>query len=121
LEKADNLDAYARRCAINLAFDWRRKNMCDTLRLDDVREPGTNEDSPPAKLIEREQLEEALEAIGQLSDLCRAAFVMRYIEQQSYEQVAKELGKEPHQVRGLCSKATTRLRNLLSKHNGGMR
>jgi RNA polymerase sigma factor (sigma-70 family) len=59
-------------------------------------------------------LEEVLNAIGQLSGLSRETFVMRYIEQDSYEEIAKEVGKEPHQVRALCSKAMTRLRNIVN-------
>jgi RNA polymerase sigma factor (sigma-70 family) len=114
LEKAENRDAYARRCAINLAFDWWQRKKQDALPLDSAREPASNDNSPLGKLIQKEELEEVLNGIGQLSGLSRETFVMRYIEKDSYEEIAKEVGKEPHQVRALCSKAMTRLRNIVN-------
>jgi DNA-directed RNA polymerase specialized sigma24 family protein len=38
---------------------------------------------------------------------------MRYIQQQSYDDIAEQMGKSPHQVRALCHKAISRLRDLL--------
>ena len=46
--------------------------------------------------------------------VAREVFVMRYIQQESYEQIAQELGKRPHQVRALCSKAMSQLRSMLN-------
>ena len=37
-----NWDAYARRAAINLAFDWRRAHKRTGLRLEQVREPASD-------------------------------------------------------------------------------
>jgi RNA polymerase sigma-70 factor (ECF subfamily) len=114
LDNAQNRDAYARRCVINLAFDWRQRRKQDALPLDDIREPASDDNSPLAKLIQKEEMEEVLDAIGQLTGLSRETFVMRYIGQNSYEDIAKEMGREPHQVRALCSRAMGQLRDLVN-------
>jgi DNA-directed RNA polymerase specialized sigma24 family protein len=38
---------------------------------------------------------------------------MRYIQQQSYDDIAEQMNKTPHHVRALCSKALNRLRSML--------
>ena len=119
LDKARSPEAYARRCAINLAFDWRHRNQQAALALDAVREPASNRISPVDELIGREQLQEVLAAIARLRGLSREAFVLHHIEQNSYEQIAKGLDKQPHQVRALCAKAMTRLRTLLGASRRG--
>ncbi|MHC4619584.1 MAG: RNA polymerase sigma factor [Planctomycetota bacterium] len=121
LDNAQNRDAYARRCAINLAFDWRQRKKRDALPLDGIREPASNDNSPLAKLIQKEELEEVLDAIGKLTGQSREAFIMRYIEQYSNEEIAKEVSREPHQVRALCSRAMGQLRDLVNgkPHSSG--
>ena len=111
-DRARSPTAYARRAAINLAFDWRKRQR-NSLPLDEVREPAASGDSPLGKLIQNEELEQILNAIGQLNGVSRETFVMRYIEQDSYEEIAKTLGKKPNQVRAVCSKALRRLRGSL--------
>jgi len=54
-----------------------------------------------------------LEAVGRLPKLCREAFVLHHIEQESYETIAEQMQNSPHQVRALCHKAITRLRKLM--------
>ncbi|HUW20210.1 MAG TPA: sigma-70 family RNA polymerase sigma factor [Sedimentisphaerales bacterium] len=114
LDNAQNHDAYARRCAINLAFDWRQRSRQDALPLDGIRELASNDNSPLAKLIQKEELEEVLDAIGKLTGLSREAFIMRYIEQYSNEEIARQVGREPHQVRALCSRAMAQLRSIVN-------
>ncbi len=113
LDKVANWGAYARKAAINLAFDWRRSRKRTPLRLDQVNEPASNDSSPLGKLIQTEELEEILNAIGRINGPSREAFVMRYIQQQSTDDIAEQLGKTPHQVRALCSKAMSHLRDLM--------
>jgi len=113
-EKARNRQAYARRCAINLAFDWRQRSRPNHLPLDEVREQASSGNSPLRRLIHREEMERILEGISRLRGISRESFVMRYIRQDSYERIAEELGRRPHQVRALCSKAMARLRNMLN-------
>lgn len=113
LQRSANPIAYARRAAINLAFDWRRKQKRNPVGLDEVGEPASEEVSPLGKLVQKEELEEILNAIGQLNGASREAFVMRYIQQQSHDYIAEQLGKTAHQVRALCHKALTHLRDVL--------
>ena len=113
-ERARNRGAYARRCAINLALDWRQRSTPNHLPLDEVRERGSGGNSPLRGLIQREEMERILQAISRLRGISRESFVMRYIQQESYERIAQELGRRPHQVRALCSKAMAQLRNMLN-------
>jgi len=112
-DKAGNRQAYARRAAINLAFDWRRSQKRNPLRLDQVREPASNDSSPLGKLVRTEELDEILNAIGRLNRSSREALVMRYIQEESYDYIAEQLGKTAHHVRALCSRALNRLRDVL--------
>jgi RNA polymerase sigma factor (sigma-70 family) len=82
--------------------------------LANVHEPGSNDNSPLSNLAQKEQLEETLNAISQLSELYRQTLVMRYIQQNSYEEIAQALGRDEHHVRGLCSRAIGQLRALLA-------
>ena len=113
-EKARNRGAYARRCAINLAFDWRQRSRPSHLPLAEVRDQASNDNSPLRRLIHREEMERILEGVSRLRGISRESFVMRYIQQDSYEQIGQELGRQPHQVRALCSKAMSQLRKMLN-------
>jgi RNA polymerase sigma-70 factor (ECF subfamily) len=109
--------AYARRTAINLAFDWRRREKSRrSCPLDESLECASQAGSPLSRLIEAEELEQVLAAIGRLHGPSREAFVLRYIQQESYEQIAGQLGKTPHHVRALCSRAMNALRDMLGRH-----
>ena len=123
-KKSASRDAYARRAAINLAFDWRRKyrqklqspaEVCGQASPPDGHV--SNESSPLSKLIRTEELEEILNTIGQLKNSWRQAIVMRYIQEQSYDNIAEQMKKTPHHVRALCSKAMNRLRDLLGANH----
>jgi len=112
-EAVENWYAYACRAAINLAFDWRREQKHTSVSLERVREPASGERSPLDGLIHNEQLEEVLDGMGRLNDVSREVLVMRYIQQESYEFIAEQIGKTPHHVRALCSRALGRLREIL--------
>lgn len=118
LKKAANWDAYARRAAINLAFDWRRGRRRAALQqLEQVPEPASNDDSPLAKLIHSEQLAETLDAIARLKRASREALIRRYIQQESYEHIAEQMGRTSHQVRALCSRAVHHLRRTVGPNH----
>jgi RNA polymerase sigma-70 factor (ECF subfamily) len=119
LNDVKNLNAYARRAAINLAFDWRRSQKRNALGLDRLNEPASNDNSPLAKLVQREELEEILNAIEQINTPAREVFVMRYIQQESYDDIAKQLGKTAHQARALCSRALGNVRDKLGSNQSG--
>ena len=114
-DKADDPLAYAYRTAINLAFEWRRRQqiMCQSL---EVNCPAA-QDNPSAlgKMIQAEELEQVLDATSRLSDLARDVVVMRYIEQDSYEEIAERLGKKPQHMRSVCAKAMAQLREVLTR------
>ena len=116
-EKIFNWDAYAYRSAVNLAFDWRRRNKPRQVgvSLEEVSEPASDDCSPLDGLIRNEAVQQVLSAVGQLNGAAREAFVMRYIQQESYESIAEQLDKTPHQVRALCSRVTNYLRDVLGQ------
>ncbi len=106
--------AYARRTAINLAFDWRRRQAIRrACSLDALSERASETDGPLGRLIASEELEQVLGAIGRLNGASREVFVMRYLQQSSYEEIAEQLGKTVHQVRALCFRAMSTLRAVL--------
>lgn len=112
-EKISNWDAYAYRAAVNLAFDWRRRNKQTFVPMEGVSEPVSENCSPLDGLVRNEAIQEVLSAIGRLNSTGREAFVMRYIQQESYEFIAEQLDKTPHQVRALCSRVMNDLRDEL--------
>ena len=116
-KKIYNLDSYAYRAAVNLAFDWRRRNKPRQVgvSLEEVSEPASDDCSPLDGLIRNEAVQQVLSAVGQLNGAAREAFVMRYIQQESYESIAEQLDKTPHQVRALCSRVTSYLRDVLGQ------
>ena len=117
LDEVKNLGAYARRAAINLAFDWRRSQKRNALGLARLNEPASNEHSPLSKMVQTEELQQVLETIGQLNKTSREVLVMRYIQEESYDYIAEQLGKTPHQARALCSKILSHLRNILGSNH----
>ncbi len=113
-----NLDAYARRAAINLAFDWRRaRSRRAGIGLGQIAEPVAGGASPLGTLIDSEELQETLNAIGRLKKASREALVMRYIQQESYDYIARQMGKTSHQVRAMCSRSIGRLRDMLGSNH----
>jgi len=114
LDKARDPFAYAHRAAINLAFEWRRRQKvkCQSLDEDCLAAPSSS--SPLGTIIRREELEQLLDATSQLSRLARDVVVMHYIEQESYEEISQRLGKKPQYLRSLSSKALARLRTSLA-------
>jgi RNA polymerase sigma-70 factor (ECF subfamily) len=114
-DKAKDPFAYAYRAAINLAFEWRRKQKA-TCQISQENYPAPK-DNPSAlgKMIQAEELEQVLNATSKLTDLARDVVVMRYIEQDTYEEIGWRLDKKPQYMRALCSKAMTELREMLVK------
>lgn len=113
LDRVANLEAYARTTAINLAFDWRRKKG-RFASIDDEQfpEPVAPQASPITALQDNEQIQQVFAAIETLNRLQRQVFVLRYIQQQSFEQIAQATGKTPHHVRALCSRAMAKVKQI---------
>jgi RNA polymerase sigma factor (sigma-70 family) len=115
LEKIENLRAYACRIAMNLAFDWRRRQHFFSPIPDnqiDNKTPRVH-----LRLVQNEQFQEILSAAEQLSGQTRECFVLRYIEQMDYDKIAERTQKSAQQVRALCSKGIGRIRQILNKQN----
>ena len=76
-------------------------------------EPAGDAPSLLDRLIDREEVQRILEALDDTPKLARDCVLLRYLEQETYAEIADQMGKTPHQVRALCSKAIGRLRKLL--------
>jgi len=112
--RIDCWSAYARRTAMNLAFDWRRRRANRrACPLDAVAERASETAGPLGQLVASEELEQVLAALDRLHGPSREVFVLRYLEQNSYEEIAEQLGKTVHQVRALCFRAMDTLRDVL--------
>jgi RNA polymerase sigma factor (sigma-70 family) len=111
---AENAAAFAVRTAVNLAFDWRRRQLRKTgitpLEFD-VAGPSVE---PLAAMIRQEQTEQILAAMELLPEIQQLALVLRHLEHQEPEEIGKHLGKTPHQVRALCAKGIASLRASLA-------
>ena len=114
-ENAKDPFAYAYRAAINLAFEWRRKKNAAALSLE-VDSPVQITSSALGNMIAREELQQVLDATMQLNDISRDVIIMHYIEQESYEEIAKRLGKKSQYLRALNAKAIAKLRELLASN-----
>ena len=111
---ADNPAAFAWRTALNLAAEWRRRQSTSHRAPMPAEERIVAVDpSPLDRLLQDEQIGQLLDALQDLSELARQCFVLRLIERQSYTEIAKTLGKTPHQVRGHCHAAIKQLRQKL--------
>jgi len=113
-DKAGDPFAYAYRAAINLAFEWRRRQQITCQPLEGNCPVSQDNSSVLGKMVQAEELEQVLDATSILTDLARDVIVMRYIEQASYEEIAERLGKKPQYMRSVCAKAMAQLREILS-------
>jgi len=114
LDRAKDPFAYAYRAAINLAFEWRRKQKRRIQSLDQDCAAADNQPSALGGMIRKEQLQKVLNATSKLSDLARDVVVLHYIEQESYEDIGRRLGKNHRHIRSVASKAMARIRELLA-------
>lgn len=108
----ENSYAYAYRCAINLVTDYYRRNKRPVVSLDDIEGNLPAADCPLSEVIKREEIDRLLVAVGMLKSNLKQVIVMRYIEQQSFEEIGKTLNKDAHKARALCSKGMQKLRKL---------
>lgn len=114
-DKARDPLAYACRTAINLALDWRRRRKIAFQQWDENFLPVGDHPSALDHAIRSEEFQQTLDAIAKLSELARSVIVMRYIEQQSYDEIARHLGKKPQHLRSVSAKALAQMRKLLTK------
>lgn len=111
---AEDSTAYVIRSAVNLAFEWRRKEKrsMQSIEFDD---PLASQDRSPMDALEvKEQTAQVMDALDRISDVGREVIVLHRLEGQSYESIAAQMNKTPHQVRAICSKAIGQIRAKLS-------
>lgn len=108
----ENPLAYARRTAINLAFDWRRTNR-PAVDIENIPEPHSPASTPLDKLIRDEHLNCVLDSMQELPTESRQVLVMRSIEDASYEDIAVQTGKTVHHVRSILHRARTKLKEIV--------
>lgn len=109
----NNLYLYARRTAMNLAFDHLRGLRRTRLDGEPAENAATEKSKPLDELIRREEHRLILEAVSKLKNPYRDIIVLRYIEQQPYELIAEQMGKSSHNIRAVCSKGIKKLRIML--------
>jgi RNA polymerase sigma-70 factor (ECF subfamily) len=110
---ASNKAAYATRMAMNLAFDYRRQQRRALLDDVDTNTLAGTASKPLLNLERREELDALLDAVGRLPEGYRDVVVLRYLEQQDFETIGRQLDKSAHHARALCHKAISKLRSLL--------
>jgi RNA polymerase sigma-70 factor (ECF subfamily) len=114
LASANDPAAYAFRAAINLAMEWRRQRRRDLVPLSEAIEVVSDDPSPLQQAVYGEEHERLLNAASELGESAHRVFVLRFIEQQSYEEIARQMETTPHRARGLAHAALMELRKRLS-------
>jgi RNA polymerase sigma factor (sigma-70 family) len=106
-------EQYLFRSAINLAFDWRSRNLRSSAWVPLNGHETHSEPSPIDQAINREELDQVMSAVERLPQPDRELVVMRFLNGSSYEELAEQLSSTPHRVRARCFKAVARLRQQL--------
>jgi len=106
--------------ARHAALAWREQNRKKIVRLADLpiepKDPNTQA-SLIEKLASREQHDRLLEAIQELPDKYREVFLLKYMEDQSYAQIAEVLDVPVTTVQIRLVRARRMLANRLSGKN----
>ena len=110
LARANNPVGYAIRTAVNLGLEWRRRRDPAGDLPEAIETP---QDGPIQLACNREEIERLLDAVRRLREPLRQVIVLRFIEDQRYEEIGAILGKTAQQVRGLAHKGIRALRNEL--------
>jgi RNA polymerase sigma-70 factor (ECF subfamily) len=106
--------AYATRTAVHLAYDWHRLQKRAPNHQALCQETLAEGASPLTNMIQRDDFQALLDALAQLPQTIHECLVLRHLENESYEDIARRFDKTPHQVRALCHKGITRMRELLN-------
>jgi len=114
--QTQNPAAYVRRAAINLAMDWRRRRVRQIEResLIEADSLVTQQPLVGQELESQEEISQILDAAGSLSELAQQAFILHFVQQESYERVGQILGKTTHQARALCHASVSQIRDTLA-------
>jgi RNA polymerase sigma factor (sigma-70 family) len=113
--QCQNPAAYARQAAIHLAFNWRRDRKRQREEVGQLEEPATQDPGPLVRMVRAEEIQRVLDELAELPESSRELVVRRFIEGESYEQIAQHVGRTVHQARALCHKGIQRLRQAIGK------
>lgn len=120
--EAEHRYAFARRAAMNLAMDWRRRNSARYRRESATARSEGVLTFPLIDLAQAETIDRMLDELNHLAERDRDLIAMRFMDAMDYEQIGKALGKTGKQARGLCCHAVRRLRERMqnvSEEEGG--
>ena len=111
---ANRPEKYLFRTAINLAFEWRRRNRRapNTVALADSN--AFSSDQPLKTILRQEDVQRLLAAMDRLPARSRELLTLRYVEGFSFDEIATLLNATPHRIRARCSKAAAQLRKRVS-------
>ena len=103
--------AYLLTIAKNLYLNTRRRSQ-PQVRLHEGRKLATRSLDPEQRASGRAELEEVLRALDRLSEVDRAALLMRAVEQLPYDEIAQALKVSPVAARVRVHRARRRLLNI---------
>jgi RNA polymerase sigma-70 factor (ECF subfamily) len=120
LKEHGKFGPWLRGVATRTAANWLRKNMVRvrqetplphrrTLSIEDVRR------GPDAVLNAAERYDQVHDAIDVLPDRYRLPVVLRYMQELSYEEIARFTGDTPDEIRAVLHRAVSQLREILSQ------
>jgi RNA polymerase sigma-70 factor (sigma-E family) len=108
IQRAGNVDAYARRILVNSGIDESRRPW----RREDVGLDGIDERATEDFAVEDRRV--LIEALASLPVGQRQVVVLRYFVGLSVEETAADLHCKPGTVKSQCSRALARLNDLLT-------
>ncbi len=119
LKKPDRFAPWIKEIACRTAANWLRKNgkrirnetplpFRRTISIEDAR------DGPRETLERGERAEHVWSAIDSLPERYRLPVVLRYLQELSYNEIAKFTGETPEEIRGVLQRAGRQLRDVLA-------
>lgn len=107
-EQVEDPGAYAQTVLVRTFVSQRRRRSSTEQPTADVPDAPAGEEDRALRL--------ALQAaLAELAPLDRAVLVLRFFEDRSVDQVARDLGRSPGAIRNRTSRALTRIRGVLGE------
>jgi RNA polymerase sigma-70 factor, ECF subfamily len=122
LKDPNRFGPWLRSITTRKAANWLRKHMTQvhletplpqrrTLSIEDARR------GPDALLNAAERQEQVHDAIDALPDRYRLPVVLRYMQELSYEEIARFTGDTAEEIRAILHRAVNQLRGILAQQN----
>ena len=119
LEKREQFGPWLKEVTKNTATNWLRKHAKRlkietplphrrTISIEDARQ------RPGRRLERKEMLARVEEALDTLPERYRLPVVLRYLQEQSYEEISAFTGESREEIRGILQRAGRQLRELLA-------